>query len=66
MATQPPDPVSDDPPVRLSTGCNLLFALIVFLLLAGLVFWAWNRHPPDTPHPTQTGTPSGPPAGNAT
>jgi len=65
MAAPEPDPIGNSRPVGLSTGCNILFALIIFLLIAGLVFWGWQRNPPDTPAPAATGNPSGPPAGNA-
>lgn len=56
---------------RMSGGRAILLLLALLLLVAGLVVYAWEKNPPDTPSPAATADPevlvpsSAPPAGAA-
>ncbi len=44
-------------------GTNLVMLLVLLLLIAGLVFWGYQRNPPDTPTPAGTAMPETMPGG---
>jgi hypothetical protein len=45
-------------------GTNIVMLLALLLLIAGLVFWAYQRNPPDTPSPNATAMPEALPGGS--
>lgn len=47
----------DTPPGPRGRGMNILILLILAVLVAGLLGWAFLRNPPDTPRPSSTGIP---------
>ncbi len=44
-------------------GTNIVMLLVLVLLIAGLVFWAYRRNPPDVPSPNATAIPDAVPGG---
>ncbi len=44
-------------------GTNLVMLLVLALLISGLVVWAYQRNPPDTPSPNATAIPEAVPGG---
>ncbi len=44
-------------------GSNIVMLLVLVVLIAGLVLWAYQRNPPDTPSPSGTATPDAVPGG---
>lgn len=55
--------VAEIPPDPRGRGPNMLLLLVLLLLIAGLVAWAFQRNPPDTPQPAATAQPDMVPGG---
>lgn len=49
--------MDDIPPDPRARGLNIFMLLVLFLLIGGLVGWAFLRNPPDTPQPSATAQP---------
>jgi hypothetical protein len=45
-------------------GTNNVMLLLLVALIGGLVFWAWQRNPPDTPSAAGTAMPDTIPGGS--
>ncbi len=55
--------VGSRPPDPRGRGQNIVMLLILLALIGGLVAWAWQRNPPDTPSPSSTAAPAAVPGG---
>jgi hypothetical protein len=43
------------PPWLPGAGSGMFLLVILLILVAALIFWAWSAHPPGTAHPAATG-----------
>lgn len=51
------------PPGGRASGTNVLMLLILLVVIGGVLFWAWQESPPDTPAPSGTSAPATVPGG---